>query len=509
MKREDIALYRQQGRLIPSAMYIRKSRAEEHLSLDETLEKHLKALTAYADTYGYLVRAEDIYREVVSGESLFGRPQMLKLMEAVSAGKYQAVLCIDMQRLGRGGMYDQGFILDTFRNSETLIVTPERIYDLTQSMDEEAAEMQTFLSRSEYRMITKRLRRGTMQAIENGAYMANAPFGYRKIRKNRMSTLEIIPEEAACVRMIYEMYADGTGCTLIARTMTQMGYHGRRGSSFSRATVKAILTNPVYIGKIRWNRTTTVKSGIGADRSLRVQYNQPEQWRIIDAPHEAIIAPELWDKVQEISASRYRLIDNKHVASPLAGLVFCGKCGAKMNMMGQSKKVPYLLCPTKGCTAGAKYEYVEQALLLQLGERFEGLKIELQSEEPPDLSKLDAYVGKMRERLVKLDTRRGRMYSLLEDGVYSREVFAQRMELLTKEAQQLKSAITEAEAEITAALAINKRRQIQQIETVLSGYQSASLAARKEMLHLVIEKIIYFKEKKTKPADFEIFISFR
>ena len=159
MTRELLEQLRSEGRLVPASMYLRKSRAEEHMGLEETLSRHRSTLTAFAEKYGFLIREEDVYEEVVSGESLFARPQMLRLLEAVSQGRYAAVLCMDMQRLGRGGMYDQGIILDTFKGSETLIVTPERTYDLTQDIDEEAAEMQTFLSRSEYRLITKRLRR--------------------------------------------------------------------------------------------------------------------------------------------------------------------------------------------------------------------------------------------------------------------------------------------------------------------------------------------------------------
>ena len=199
MTRELLMEYVDSGKFIDAAVYLRKSRAEEHMSLEDTLSRHKSALLAYADRHRY--RVIDIYEEVVSGESLFARPQMLKLMEAVSAGKYHAVLCMDMQRLGRGGMYDQGFILDTFKESETLIVTPERLYDLTKEIDEQAAEMETFLSRGEYRLITKRLSRGKMQSVENGAYMANPPFGYRKIRLGRLPSLEIVPEEGPALQL--------------------------------------------------------------------------------------------------------------------------------------------------------------------------------------------------------------------------------------------------------------------------------------------------------------------
>lgn len=506
MRREDLESYRLVKRWVRAAIYLRKSRAEEHMSLEETLGRHMAALTEYAQKYGYLVDEADIYKEVVSGESLFARPEMLRLMEAVSAGRYEAVLCMDMQRLGRGGMYDQGFILDTFKGAETLIVTPDRIYDLTKEMDEEAAEMQTFLSRSEYRMITKRLRRGTMHSVNNGAYMANAPFGYRKVRINKLPSLEIVPEEAECVRQIFQLYLAGNGCTKIEQMVNAMGYHGRRGSKFNRNTIRIILDNPVYIGKVRWDKTSTVKSGIGVERTKKVVYNKGEKIRIIDGHHPAIIDQELWDAVQLRRKSRYFYVDNKHVASPLAGLVRCSKCGRLMNLQGKNKGVPYLLCATKGCTAGAKFEFVEQAVLQQLAEMARDLEIQIAQEAPPDVSLLESNLTKIRAKRVKLEERRNRLYSLLEDGTYTPAVFNQRMEVLTREETELQEIINALEGDITLELARNKERQLEQLRTVLAQYETSSLAGRKALLQSIIDKIFYTKEKKTKPADFAISI---
>ena len=507
MRREQLDEYTRLGRWVRSSMYLRKSRAEEHMGLQETLQRHKAALTAYAERYGYLVEPEDIYEEVVSGESLFARPQMLRLMEAVSAGRYEAVLCMDMQRLGRGGMYDQGFILDTFKASETLIVTPDRIYDLTKELDEEAAEMQTFLSRSEYRMITKRLRRGTMQSVQNGAYMANAPFGYRKIRQGRLPTLEIVPEEAECVRQIFQLYASGSGCTQIEQTVNAMGFHGRRGSRFNRSTIRLILENPVYIGKIRWEKTSTVKTGIGADRKKKVVYNAPDQWKIIDGHHPAIISQELWDTVQAKRKSRYFYVDNKHISSPLAGLVHCAKCGKGMNMQGQSKGVPYLLCHTKGCCAGAKFEFVEQAVLKQLQELADGLEVKIKAGAKPDTAPLEAVLSALESQKAKLDARRNRLYVLLEDGTYTKDLFSERMKVLETEEATLQTALDDARSELQKLTSRNDELQLAQIRNVLEHYHDADLPARKSMLQSIISDIRYTKSKKTKPADFSLDIS--
>lgn len=509
MLREQLELYKRIGRWVRAAIYLRKSRAEEHMSLEETLGRHLAALTAYAEKYGFLVEEADIYKEVVSGESLFARPEMLRLMEAVSAGQYEAVLCMDMQRLGRGGMYDQGFILDTFKGSETLIVTPDRIYDLTKELDEEAAEMQTFLSRSEYRMITKRLRRGTLQSVQNGAYMANAPFGYKKVRVNKLPTLEIVPEEAECVRQIFQLYADGNGCTRIEQAINAMGFHGRRGSRFNRNTVRLILDNPVYIGKIRWDKTSTIKSGIGPDRTKKVIYNTADKIRIIDGHHPPIIDQALWDAVQARRKSRYFYVDNKHVASPLAGMVHCSKCGRLMNMQGKNKGVPYLLCPTKGCSAGAKFSFVEQAVLRQMQDMVKDLELEAARQSPPDVSRLQTALSKMQAHLEKLEERRNRLYGLLEDGTYTRAVFSERMQVLVQEETSLHDTISALESEIRAALSRNQEKQLAQLNTVLEQYQDAPLPGKKALLQSIIADIQYTKEKKTKPADFALSITLK
>ena len=87
--------------------------------------------------------------------------------------------------LSRGRMKDQGIILDAFRDSDTLIITPEHTYNLSDDLDDEMAEFKTFMSRREYKIINKRLRRGLKQTIQDGCYVANAPYGYRKVTVDR------------------------------------------------------------------------------------------------------------------------------------------------------------------------------------------------------------------------------------------------------------------------------------------------------------------------------------
>ena len=114
----------------------------------------------------------DIKEEIVSGDSLFFRPKMLELLKEVENNMYYGVLVMDIDRLGRGGMKDQGIILDAFKESKTKIITPLKTYDLDNEMDEEITEFKTFFSRRELKTINRRMQGGRIRSIEEGNYIA-------------------------------------------------------------------------------------------------------------------------------------------------------------------------------------------------------------------------------------------------------------------------------------------------------------------------------------------------
>ena len=78
------------------AIYLRKSRADDTSEpLEVTLQRHRQMLEKYMQQHDIAVQDEDVFEEVVSGDSLYARPQMLRLLEAVEAGAYIGVLCVD------------------------------------------------------------------------------------------------------------------------------------------------------------------------------------------------------------------------------------------------------------------------------------------------------------------------------------------------------------------------------------------------------------------------------
>jgi DNA invertase Pin-like site-specific DNA recombinase len=320
-------------------MYLRKSRAEEAASTEEVLRKHRAALAELAEKKGIVV--SEVFEEVVSGESLYARPEMLRLLQGVQSGAYDRVLCMDIDRLGRGGMADQGVILDAFRWSGTLIVTPDKTYDLSDETDEELTEFKAFMARREYKMIRKRMRRGLMQVIEAGGYVAGGPYGYRKTTANKLPTLEICEDEARYIRHIYGRYLSGVGAQTIAEELNAMGSRPHRGERWTRNSVRHILRNPTFCGKVAWNRVRHYRPGVNGSDRHHVVCTPESEWILVDGLHPGIVSEEDWHEAQVIRRKKHISSQNTgRTTNPFAGILYCSFCGGRMQRMGKNKGAP-------------------------------------------------------------------------------------------------------------------------------------------------------------------------
>lgn len=491
-----------------AAQYLRKSRMEEGMDTEEVLAKHRKALAEFAARNN--IHIIETYYEVVSGESLYARPEMLRLLKDVEDGCYDAVLCMDLDRLSRGRMRDQGVILDTFKDSGTLIITPEKTYDLSDELDDEMAEFKTFLSRREYKIINKRLRRGLNQSIQDGCYVANAPYGYKKTTIDKKPTLEIFEPEANFVRMMYRMYADGYGCVSIANQVNLLGARPHRSAAFSRNSVAQILRNPTYIGKVVWNQKSHVKKGAHGNAKHITIYNPREKWTITDGLHPAIVDKELYDQVQTIMAGRYRPSkQDGTVKSALAGLVRCANCGRNMQRLNM-KGGAYLVCMKPGCCASTKYDLVEARLLRHLKELLD----ELTSTKGAKRTSMDQEGYKLQLAAVRreqkaAESQKARLYELLEMGEYDLPTFRERMPVVKEKLARLEAKETDLLAAMDHELHRDPQAQAKKIAAVLDAYDTADIPQRNALLHSIIDHATYTKAKKTKPTDFALEFSLK
>lgn len=123
----------------------------------------------------------------MSGDRIIDRPEMQLLLHGVEKGQFNAVLCMDLDRLGRGNMLVQGLIQQSFKESKTLIITPRKVYNLQDEQDEELSEFESFMARRELKIITRRMQIGRKQSAQEGRSISKKPpFGYLRDDNNRL-----------------------------------------------------------------------------------------------------------------------------------------------------------------------------------------------------------------------------------------------------------------------------------------------------------------------------------
>lgn len=519
---------------MPYCLYVRKSRADaeaEARGEGETLSRHINALLELAKRRR--LEITQIYREIVSGETIAARPVMQQLLSEVEQGLWKGVLVMEVERLARGDTVDQGIVAQTFKFSGTKIITPVKDYDPTNEFDEEYFEFGLFMSRREYKTINRRLQRGRIASVKEGKYVGSRPpYGYdrAKIAGDKGYTLIPNPAEADIVSMIYQLYtkgeaqADGSfkrlGVSLITRRLNDMRIAPHTSKHWSTATVRDILINPVYIGKVRWNCRPTVKRMVDGHVTISRPRASANDRTVVDGRHPPLIDKETFDLAQEIiSKNPPRPVSiSSAVKNPLSGLVVCAVCGHTMQRRPYGgRQEDSLLCTNTACNnISSPLRAVEAHVLGSLRDWLSEYRLQFENEEKAEKS--DASVALKEKALRRLqaecETLRKQLdsaHDLLEQGIYSTEQFLDRSRNLSERIRKNEEDRASLSAEISACKEreIGRMQIIPKVEKLLKTYDSLpDPKAKNDMLKEVIEKVVYLKTKNGRwhhsPEDFSV-----
>lgn len=488
-------------------IYLRKSRADieaEAHGEGETLSRHKKTLQSLAKRLG--LEIGETYQEIVSGETIAARPMMTKLLREVGEGKWNGVLVMEVERLARGDTMDQGLVAQTFKYSGTKIITPLKIYDPENEFDEEYFEFGLFMSRREYITTNRRLQRGRAASAREGKFVGSkAPYGYKrkKLDNEKGFTLEIVPEEAEIVRLIFDLYInDGKrlGMKSIAHKLNELKIPPIRHDYWQKETIHSIITNPVYAGIIRWGYRKVKKTVSLQGKKISRPISSEEDCVISKGLHAAIISKEQFDKAQTILKKQPAVSVNRknEIKNPLCGLIICKKCGRKMVFRrGYKNKPDYIKCPSRECpTVSAPFCKVEERLFEILREWLGDYEAAPENISDNEARKVEQYetIGKTYSReLAELEKQRLGVYDLTERGIYSDEVFKSRMGNITQKIEEIKCSIAKLEEykrRKTPSAAIPKANKILEIYETLP-----SPAYKNELLKEIIAAAVYDKEK--------------
>lgn len=488
---------------MPNAMYLRKSRADveaEARGEGETLARHRKTLYALAARMHLSVDA--VYQEVVSGDTIEARPQMRRLLADVAARKYDGVFVMEVERLARGDTRDQGTVAQVFRFSETKIYTPMKTYNPANEADEEYFEFSLFMSRREYKTIKRRMQAGRVASVRDGRYMGTRdPFGYRriKIRGEKGYTLEIVPEQANLVRLMYKWYIDDQrGCTYIADQLAAMHVPTYTGAPWDNDRVRFILHNPLYAGYVQWNQRVKTQFMDEDGTIVTKRVRSPEQYMCVRGLHEPIISEETWHRALETFQARTRpaVRQGYNTANPFSGFLKCGICGKTMARHTCPNSYPTIRCVRSKCpNTSIKLDLIERLILDTLAAWLRDYSVPIdapQSSADPDAEERSALTA----QLDTLNRQRDRLHDLLEQGVYTIEVFSERLARLNESIQSVSASLDALDSQKNISREDAIRNLLPQIAHVLESYNAATPKQKNELLKSVIARAEYTKTKR-------------
>lgn len=506
-------------------MYLRKSRADkeaEQRGQEETLSRHRKILYNLAQSMGITI--SQVYAEVVSGDTIEDRPVVQKLLQDVSDNLWDGVLVVEVERLARGNTRDQGIIADTFKYSDTKIITPVKTYDPNNEFDEEFFEFGLFMSRREYKTIKRRLQRGRITSVSEGKYVGStAPYGYKRIKisDGKGYTLEIDEEKARIVQMIYDWYgngimqSDGTikqlGADAIARKLDSMGIKPCINDSWSKASIMDMLKNPTYIGIVRFGYKKEEKKLTNNSISKIRKINNECQY--VKGIHPPIIDEQLFNKVQEVRRIRRRSTTaaNLPLQNPLSGIVVCAKCGAMMTRLAPNTRNHYstLKCPNRYCdNVSAPIILVEEEILRFLKEWMQSYEFNLrkQMQQHPvhkEIKNRVQALHKTEKEITTINQQIQKTYALLEQEVYTLDVFRKRQQDLKTELSQLNNSREHLLKEIKDLETAEASRStfLPKIKNLIDTYSDSTIDTKNKMLSEVLYKVTYEKTQRNKKGQ--------
>lgn len=325
-----------------AAIYARYSTDKQ---TESSIKDQIRVCTEWADREG--LRTGEVFRdEGISGAAIGNRPGYLTMMDAAKAGRFDALLVMDLSRLSR----NQG---DLPKTIERLVHSGVRVVGVQDGFDSarKGHKLQAGFSGIMGDWFREMIADKTYSALESRAKehrrTGGRSYGYT-------TTGSIDPAQAKVVRQIFQMYADGMSALAIANELNRRGVPSP-GSTWKRKTRRkdkwlasaingdprkglGILNNERYRGISIWNRSEWLRNPDTGKYKYRLR--PLTEWIRWESPETRIVDDALWNRVrkrqrvqsQALGAAVKAGLANKHSGRGpkwlLSGLLKCGKCGA-------------------------------------------------------------------------------------------------------------------------------------------------------------------------------------
>ena len=492
------------------AIYCRVS-TEEQSENGYSIDEQERLLEEWCKKMGYVIYKCYSDRGI-SGKNIKDRPALKELLSDAKAGKFDMVISWKINRVSRK-LEDVLKIVNLLEKNNITFKSYSEPFETDTPAGRMQFQMMALIGEFERGTIAQNVKMGMIAKAKSGNWCGGRVLGYDLVPNNSpeeekkgKNKLEINEKEAEIVRFIFNEYSKGKGYKAITNQINKLGYKTKKGNNFSVGSIRDILTNPVYIGEIRYN----VRQNWSEKRRRNINPNPIR----VKGKHEAIIDRELWDKVQLILESKKgkpsRIYDGEY---PLTGILRCPKCGAGMVISrttntladGSKKRIAYYCCGnwknkgTSVCNSNTirvdkANEYVFKKIeeLVSNEAMIKAVVKNINKERKDKVKPAKRLLGDIDKELEKLDKRKRKIFEAYEDDILTKEEFQTRknelnekIRILEEEKKPLLNTISED---------VSEEIPYEFIKDILMNFSkvlnsSVSREQQKKLLHMIISEI--------------------
>ena len=347
--------------LFKAGLYARLSHEKEENIERGTIETQMELMKNYVKDHEDIVIEEEYYDASFTGTN-FERPDFKRMLEDAKTGRINCIIVKDLSRLGRNYVEMGNYIerVFPFLNVRFIAVTDD--FDSFRPGTDLMMPLKNIVNEFYAKDISKKVSTAHRRKWTTDEYMCGfAPYGYLKSKteKNR-----IVVDEATAgnVRLIYKLFLEGKGYTLIAKYLNEQGIMSplmylkslgyqqnvKTNGVWTKTTVKSILTNQAYIGSAVHGKVVIEKYN-----NIPLHATDPSEWVIVKNTYEPLVDKEPFEKAQErvkkISDAYFAKEFTKHPPNEknlLKGKIVCGDCGKGMRLSPRTKKSYVYFCGT-------------------------------------------------------------------------------------------------------------------------------------------------------------------
>ena len=506
------------------AIYCRVStveQAEEGYSIDE---QNLK-IREYCEREGHEIY--NLYEDRgISGKNITNRPGIKQLLHDATNNKFDLVIVWKLNRISRT-------LLHILNIVEVLDKNNIAFRSLTENFETEtpSGKLQLNIMGAigdfERETIAENVKMGMLARAREGKWNGGIVLGYDVVeipndgKKGKNSRLEINEREACAVRRIFELYSQGNGYKSVVNRINKEGYKTKKNNEFAVSTVKEILNNPVYIGKIRYN--------VRQDWSKKRRNKINPDPIISEGQHEPIIDMETWNKVQVILKERSKKHNKIYDSEfPLTGILKCPVCGAGMTISrstskrkdGTKKVFEYYSCGnwknkgTSVCRSNSirvevADKYVINKIMTVINNKsilkkvIDNINKNKSSKLQPTIDELE----RITNEISKLNSKKNKNIELFEDGILDKDELSTRVKSINDDIDKLKYREQDLRQEVQ--LAEGEPIPFDMVKDIMDKFKEVFLnmstsQQRKQLIHLLVSQITMNEKREVDSIEIQI-----